>query len=163
LREGASADTRLARRAKILELHGQLKSEGMAGADLDKLEDDLTKRRKARRQVEDQVAAEVAQKRIVYEGPCPGGSQSEMNRLAQADVDTANALLARALLELEMHSSTEEHARLRAAQESWNTYATVEAAYRAAWVVGGSMYPGVNRSELEQFHCRPDCRSSRTA
>ena len=39
--EGTSADARLARRVKVLELHNQLKNVGMTDVDLDKLEDNL--------------------------------------------------------------------------------------------------------------------------
>ena len=49
-----------------------------------------------------------------------------MNLLAKADLETARAMLARVVLELEMHAFSEEDAKLRAAQGSWDEYAAAE-------------------------------------
>lgn len=143
--EGASRTVRLDRRRKLLALHKELKSEGMTVTDLDSLEQELTTRRKVARQIEEQVAAEIA------EAPRPGETQADMNVLAEADLDVSKAMLAKAVRELEIHASPDELEQLSKAQRAWQRYADTEAISRAAFYTGGSMYPMVYSYELEQI------------
>jgi uncharacterized protein YecT (DUF1311 family) len=147
--EGSSGASQLERRSKVLALHKELKTEGMTISDLDRLEDELSRRRKVAHRIEDQVAAELAQQRNWQ--PAPGQSQAEMNILGGADLEISRAMLARAVLELEMHHGSSGVELLRAAQEAWEVYANAEAKFGASMFEGGTAYPTIFLSELERL------------
>lgn len=138
------------RQTKLLALHKTLKAEGVSVGDLEKLEQDLNNKRRDIHKIEDQVAADVHRARL-FDGPLPGQSQSEMNYLAAADLQIADAMLDKALAEAEMHCQPDEVPKLQLAQSAWKTFANAEAAYRSLFCKGGTMYPTVFSSELERL------------
>lgn len=144
--EGTAFSSQLDKRAKLLAIRKDLTAEGLTIADLDKFEGELTKRRKNIHQIEDEVVAELADQR---DGPRPGETQGELNILAGADLEISQALLAKALRELEMHC--EDLPLVQSAQKAWEKYAKAEAKYRASYCEGGSMHPLIYCSELESL------------
>ena len=139
----------LERRAKALALHKSLKEQGLSLDDLDELEKDLTRRRRKVRDIEDEVSKELSELR--YDGPKPGESQSDMNRLASADTDVANALLERVIIEMAMVCGDEQEPKLRSSQEAWQKYAVAEAKFRSSIFEEGTVYPTMYLSEIERL------------
>ena len=142
--EGKGQAELLDRRAKVLAVHKSMKEEGLSLADLNRVEDELTRRR----EIEDQVVAEVAN--LAAEGPAPGETQAEMNVLAAADLAVAEAMLEKTLVEARMHCSDVPEA-LEEAQAAWRVYAEKEASYLASTFEGGSMYGMIVKTELERL------------
>jgi uncharacterized protein YecT (DUF1311 family) len=132
---------------KALDLHKLLQAEGLTLDDLHQIEQSMTQRKSSKRAIEDNVTTQVTI--MSTKTPLPGETQSDMNRLRFADVDIAESLMQKALLEAEMHCNELEACKLRAAQDAWKAYSVAEAEFRSQSFEGGTMYPLMYASELE--------------
>lgn len=145
--EGKSSSEIIERKTKALVLHSSLKDAGISLSELELFEAELTRRR----QVEDEVTAELHES---LQAVAPEETQAGMNRIAGADLQIANAMLEKALTEAEMQGDGAYAKQLNDSQKRWKAYAESEAAYRAAIFEGGTVYPTIHLTELEQLTVR---------